>query len=216
MGAEPPLRRRRKKQTSRHHKTPPRNASRPTRLNRRYQRKACSKGQSNSPAQRNENRRCIADFILRNSGAYFVKPQTRRQAGKTPHDPITSPPALRQVWWLCKNRVRSFAQLNRRYTCGSRGIVRCCCFVPYLSEVLGIADLNGRFVRGSWERIDLSVRLLNYAFGATGAPPPALRAPLPKGSANLFVQSPLGILASVAPLDPLSVQLYACGGTRVR
>ena len=129
-----------------------------------------------------------------------MKPQTRRQAGKTPHDPITSPPALRQVWWLCKNRIRSFAQLNRRYTCGSRGIVRCCCFVPYLSGVLGIADLNEAVSLRFFYCFASSV---GFAFLAPSAQrglcPHALRAPLPKGS------SPLGILASVAPLDPLSV-----------
>ena len=114
VGAAPPLRRRRKKASEPKPQVIPKNRKPTVRLNRRYPKLPINKGQSNSPAQSTVNRR-IADLISRNSEAYFVKPQTRRQAGKNATDLQTPPPALRQVWWLCKNRVRSFAQLNRRY-----------------------------------------------------------------------------------------------------
>ena len=51
----------------------------------------------------------------------------------------------------------------------------------------------------SFSRFDLSVRVLFAPAAQRGRRPHALRAPLPKGS------SPLGILASLARLDPLSV-----------
>ena len=75
------------------------------------------------------------------------------------------------------------------------GAVRFC---PYLSAFLWYRRFNFRTC-GSWGRFVLSVRLLFAPSVQRGLCPHALRAPLPKGS------SPLGILASLARLDPLSV-----------
>ena len=83
--------------------------------------------------------------------------------------------------------------------------------MPLLHIFFGIADLTVVF-RSCVSRVRfvIKVRVFFAPAAQRGLCPHALRAPLPKGS------SPLGILASVAPLDPLSVQLYACGGARVR
>ena len=94
------------------------------------------------------------------------------------------PPALRQVWGLCKNRVRSFAQLNRRYIC-SRYFKRVGAIMPLLN-IFGYRRFNLDFrTCGSWGRFVFEVRVFFAPSAQRGRRPHALRAPLPKGSSPL-------------------------------
>ena len=114
VGAAPPLRQRRKKQTSRQHKTDREKQVRKCKLNRRYP-KMCSKGIT-SPTRTKSREQMYRRFNFTKQRSAFRETPYPPSGGQKPirsHNSATA--CLAAGLELCKNRVRSFAQLNRRY-----------------------------------------------------------------------------------------------------